>query len=105
MSNFKAESFPHLKQFVGAYLHQDYVDEHGSHEGAARDFAKGANAARLSVLQKELDDFLGHAHSAKWDQVEKWWTDELGSAWVPADIKELAQLRKALVPARKTNTK
>jgi hypothetical protein len=96
MSSFSAAHYPHLQQFLRAYLHQDYVDVHGSFEGAARDFCKGAAPARLSAVQTEFDAFLAQAHTAKWPQTLAWWTDALGSSWVPADTNELSKLRAAL---------
>jgi hypothetical protein len=96
MSTFNAAHFANLQQFLRAYLHQDYVDVHGSPAGAARDFCKGATPARLTAVQTEFDAFLALAHGVKWPQTVAWWTDELGSSWVPADTIELSKLRAEL---------
>ena len=41
-AEFSAEDFPALQDFLGAYFHEDFMDEYGSPEAATKQFCEDA---------------------------------------------------------------
>ncbi len=90
------QALPALASFLRGYLHQDYAEEHGSAEAAARAFREAASAEELEALEADLEAFARAVADLPFARVRRLLADELGSAWEPASRKELDGLSAAL---------
>jgi hypothetical protein len=86
-----AGHFPQLADFAAGYLHQEYVIEHASPEGARDAFLSAADAGERSRFAAEAARFLDAAAASPWDEVRHAW-DKLGGAWTPPDRRALERL-------------
>ena len=91
---FEASDFPALQDFLGAYFHEDFVDEYGSAEAAAKQFCDDASHEEIAQTGVELQRLLGHLQGrplAEWQAV----LQRLGGAWQlqsEKDLKAIAEL-------------
>jgi hypothetical protein len=94
------DDFPALRDFLIGYLHEDFVADHGSPEGAVRAFARDADEGELQALKDDSSRFAA--------RIDTWsWTDarralrSLGGGWAPASraaLKSfLADIAKATI--------
>ena len=96
-----ADDFPALRGFLDGYLHEDFVEEHASAEGAVRAFARDANAAELTTLQAESSRLA--------ERIDQWsWADarralrSLGGRWAPGSRAALKSFLAEIAKARPT---
>jgi len=87
--------YPALKAFARGYLHEDYLQEHGSAKAAALAFCADASLEERRQVKRELLAVSGEAQLPYHDAV-KFFTHELKSAWQPASPAELEELLKIL---------
>lgn len=52
------QEYPHLAQFLGAYLHQDWPEESGSWEAATDLFVSGESADQVRRALRDLRELL-----------------------------------------------
>jgi hypothetical protein len=94
-----ASRFPMIRTLLRGYLHEDFVTEHGSAEGAVRAFCKDASPAEVRKLAAEWR--MLSVNTANWTvgEVASLLTKDLGGAWMPESKRELAQLFQVLKSA------
>ncbi|HEY3380714.1 MAG TPA: contact-dependent growth inhibition system immunity protein [Vicinamibacterales bacterium] len=88
----RAAAYPTLESFFSGYLHEDFVSEHGTPEGALRMWRMDANAKEKSRLGAEAAAFLSVASQLPFETVAGFVRRELGSAWRPSSLKRLEDL-------------
>lgn len=92
----RGEDFPALREFFGGYLHQDFVEVHGSVVSAANAFVAEASPHERAELVRELRAFVTATQAMAVDRVGAVVLRELGGAWQPAAREELDSLLAAL---------
>lgn len=93
-----ASEFPALEQFLSGYLHQDFVLEHKTPQGALRAFLADAAREERDALFEELARFLTRSRGMAWNDVRQAFL-ALGSAWNPPSRAVLSALLHAHGPA------
>lgn len=88
----KPEDFPALAQFLGGYLHQDFLLEHGSAPAAARSFRADASPEEASAVDNELARLLELTERWTVTQIRRF-LKSLGAAWLPSSRADLEALR------------
>ena len=73
---------PALAAFLSGYLHEDFVAEHDTPEGALRAFARDATAGERRQLATDLERYLALSAGWSWRDVKRGWSG-LGGAWTP----------------------
>ena len=81
---------PALAAFLSGYLHEDFVVEHETPEGAIRAFAHDATAAERKRLARDLNRYLALSADWSWLDIRRGWTG-LGGAWAPRSRQALSQ--------------
>ncbi|HUR02340.1 MAG TPA: contact-dependent growth inhibition system immunity protein [Nonomuraea sp.] len=90
----KPEDFPALAQFLGGYLHQDFLLDHASAPAAARSFRADASPEEARAVDAELDRLLALTERWTVTQIRRF-LKSLGAAWLPSTRAELEALRAA----------
>ena len=88
----KPEDFPALAQFLGGYLHQDFLLDHGSAPAAARSFRAEASPEEARAVDEELDRLLGLTERWTVTQIRRF-LKALGASWLPSSRADLEALR------------
>ena len=96
----RVPDYPQLRQFFEGYLHEDFVQEHRTPEGALRAFEADANAAELRRFRAEAKRLLARVESAELDDIRELLA-KLGSSWAPRSRAAVAKLLAAA--ARQTS--
>ncbi len=98
------DDYPALSQFLAGYLHEDFVLDHKTPEGARDAFLKDANAKERAAVRRDLERFLADSTAATWSAIR---TDfsALGGAWAPKSRAALASFAEALLSARRASKK
>jgi hypothetical protein len=91
-ADLSASAFPVLESFFRGYLHEDFVSEHGTPEGALRAWRMDASAKEKELLDREAVDFLAVAGTLPFDTVRALVRREFGSAWLPSSLDRLVKL-------------
>jgi CdiI immunity protein len=92
---FTAEEFPALQDFLGAYFHEDFVDEYGSADAAAKQFCEDATPDEVAQTNAEWHRLLAHLKGqplAEWQAALR----KLGAAWQVASEAELVRVGELL---------
>ena len=76
------DRFPALTQFLSGYLHQDFVLDHKTPEGARDAFLNDANARERAAVADEFERFLATAETLSWTAARTGFS-ALGGAWTP----------------------
>ena len=76
------DTFPALTQFLSGYLHEDFVLDHKTPEGARDAFLNDANARERAAVAHEFEQFLATTHTLSWTDVRTGFS-ALGGAWTP----------------------
>lgn len=84
--------YPALTAFVQSYLHEEYVQEHGSVGGAALAFSVDASAYERAQVIKEWHLFMAATAGQSIKHIAELLTRELGGAWAPQSRQELDAL-------------
>lgn len=93
-ANFEASHYSHLREFLRAYLHEDWPDEYGSVSEAVEQFWQDTGTASIAHVAEEwnrLQKTAGHKISATVDMLSR-----LGGAWNPTSQKDLDEIGMAL---------
>jgi hypothetical protein len=85
------EQFPALAQFVTGYLHEDFVQEHGTVLDARRAFLADADAAERAAFVGELQRFRSAADRLAWRDLRAAFA-AFGGAWRPVSRAALDAL-------------
>ena len=77
-----AEQFPALAQFLSGYLHEDFVLDYKTPNGARDAFLKDANARERAAVVKEFAQFMAASETLSWTDVRSTFS-AIGGAWMP----------------------
>jgi hypothetical protein len=98
MKLFTPANYPALREFLPAYLHQDFAEEYGSPAEAAQTYLADATADEAEDVKREWRQFrkifAGHPLSEIQAALHK-----LGAAWLPQSEDELKALDEILSPS------
>jgi len=84
----KPYDFPELRRVFAGYLHEDFVQEHGTPAGALTAFRQDADPTERRRFTKEATRFLEQTRALDFDEV-KALVRSLGSTWTPASRRAL----------------
>jgi len=87
-----AADYPALEAFFGGYLHEDFVEEHGSPAGARRAFRADADESDLVQFGREASRLLAAVKSLPFHAVAEFVRRDLGSAWSPGSLEDLRKV-------------
>ena len=90
----RVPDYPQLRQFFEGYLHEDFVQEHKSPEGALRAFEADASAAELRRFRAEAKRLLARVESEELSTIRDLLA-KLGAAWTPRSRAAVAKLLAA----------
>ncbi len=94
----RVPDYPQLRQFFEGYLHEDFVQEHRTPEGALRAFEADASAAELRRFRAEAKRLLARVQSEELAAIRDLLAS-LGARWAPrsraAAVKLLAAASSA----------
>ncbi len=92
---FSAEEFPALQDFLGAYFHEDFVDEYGSADAATKQFCEDAAPEEVAQTNAEWQRLLAHLKGqplAEWQAALR----KLGAAWQVTSQTDLIRVGELL---------
>lgn len=96
---FDPADYPALRDFLPAYLHQDFGEEYGSAAEAVSGFVSEASGDEILQVKEEWKkfraDFAEHSLQDTQSALE-----HLGSAWLPQSESELKEVDKVLAGAQ-----
>ena len=98
-----AADYPTLGSFFAGYLHEDFVEDHGSPEEALRAFRADADGEGQERVTRESAGLLDAAARLPFDVVADFIRRDLGAAWRPADLAQLERLLRRS-PGQATRT-
>jgi hypothetical protein len=87
-----AADYPALETFFSGYLHEDFVQDHGTPQRALRAYRADAGAEEKARFEREARHLLEAAATLPFDAVAGFIRRDLGAAWRPTGIEELEQL-------------
>jgi hypothetical protein len=88
--------FPALTDFLRGYLHEDFPEEHGSSEEAARAFLRAASSSEREALLADWATLSRTIRGLSLEQIRTLLADDLGCAWQPGSLDEMDRLGSAL---------
>jgi len=88
MNKLRASDFPELRRVFSAYLHEDFVAEYGSAEGAREAFLNDANGNERDVFMREGRRFLDLTAPLELSDMQAL-IERLGSRWIPPSRQAL----------------
>jgi len=91
-----AGSFPALRDIFRGYLHEDYQLEHGNANAAVLAFLSLASAAERADASHEAKRLAKRLAGLDLREVREVIATQLGGAWQPASLGELARVLKTL---------
>jgi hypothetical protein len=91
-----AASFPALRDIFRAYLHEDYQLEHGNANAAVLAFLSLASAAERANASHEAKRLAKRLAGLDLKEVREIVSTQIGGAWHPASLGELARVLKTL---------
>jgi len=92
----RPSTYPQLEAFFGGYLHQDFVEEHGTLAGAVAAFARDASVRERRALVREWKAFRKDARHAVTLASTRAAVGALGAAWAPRRTDDLARLDRLI---------
>jgi CdiI immunity protein len=99
-AEFFAEDFPALQDFLGAYFHEDFMDEYGSPESATKQFCE--DAAPEEVRQT-LQEWRALYAKLKGQPITEWQAAlrKLGGAWQVSSVADVVRVGELLAKRAK----
>ena len=94
------DEFPCLRAFVRGYLHEDFVEVHGSPLRAAAAFCADASAEEQQRFDREIEVLVDATEGRSPRVLRRFLTESLGGSWAPRSTDELRALRAAIPGAR-----
>jgi hypothetical protein len=91
---FKAEDFPHLRDFLRGYFHEDWNDDYGTAREAVEQFCREAGKVNAAKLAEEWERLKGISGENLETTVEL--LGRLGGAWNPTHQDELEEISATL---------
>jgi len=87
-----AAAFPQLESFFSDYLHEEFLVEYGSPEGALRAWRLNASTRENQQFDHEVERLMDAASKLPFGDVAAFVRRDLGSAWRPSDSARLQKL-------------
>jgi hypothetical protein len=97
-SEFRVEDFPHLRELLRGYFHEDWNLEYGSPREAVEQFCRDSGSDAAAKLAEEWRHFLGVSGGNLDKALER--LGQLGGAWNPQSRDEFAEVGKVLARYR-----
>ena len=94
------DQFPSLRAFVRGYLHEDFVQVHGSSLAAAAAFCADASPEERERLDREIAGLVDAIEDGSARVLRRFLTERLGSRWAPRSTEDLRVLRAVILAAR-----
>jgi len=94
------DEFPCLRVFVRGYLHEDFVQVHGSPLAAATAFCGDASPEERERLNREIAALVEMTEGGSPRAPGRFLTESLGSHWAPRSTDELRALRAVILTTR-----
>ncbi len=85
-------AFPQLESFFSGYVHEDFLSDYGSPEGALRAWRLSASAREIEQFDCEAQVLLDAASKLPFDTIAAFVRRHLGSTWRPSDAARLQKL-------------
>jgi len=96
---FDPAHYPALREFLPAYLHQDFREEYDAAAEAVRGFVKEATGDEIVLVKEEWKMFRADFRGRSLREIQGA-LGALGSAWLPASEDELRQVDEILLDAQ-----
>jgi hypothetical protein len=96
---FDPADYPALREFLPAYLHQDFGEEYSSAAEAVRGFAAEASGDEILQVKEEWKLFRQRFAGRAMQEIQAA-LERLGSAWLPASEMELKEVDEVLAGAQ-----
>jgi hypothetical protein len=91
----RASGYPQLEAFLGGYLHQDFIEEHGDLAGAVAAFARDASVKERRALVRDWQTFRQEKQGTTLADMRAD-LSSLGAAWSPRRTADLAVLDRLI---------
>ena len=91
----RGEAYPAAAGFFRGYLHEDFLEVHGSLGAAVSAFIEDADPAERQQVIEELAALAASLRDRPMREVQKFVTGDLGSRWEPK-ARELERLLELL---------
>ena len=88
--------FPELQRVFAGYLHEDFLEQHGTPSAALRTFREDADPAERQRFAREVEQFLACTPTLDFSDVRDL-VARLGCRWLPPSREALAALLTAAV--------
>jgi len=96
---FDPADYPALREFLPAYLHQDFGEEYDSAREAVEGFVSEASGDEILQVKEEWKLFRAKFAERPLDEIQAA-LERLGSAWMPANEEQLQQVDEVLSRAQ-----
>jgi hypothetical protein len=103
MKRVKASDFPRLRRVFTGYLHEDFLEEHGSPAAALRAFVEDASPPERARFGRELQRMVEIVQDLDFADALML-LERLGSRWRPESREELDDVLSALVQGNDPDT-
>ena len=97
-SEFRPEDFPHLRDLLRGYFHEDWNQEYGSPREAVEQFCQDSGSAAAAKLADEWQHFQ-RVSGGKLDRATER-LGKLGGAWNPTSQDDFDEIGKVLTRYR-----
>ncbi len=95
-SRLRSSDFPALSDFAKGYLHEDFIQEHGTALDAVDAFSRDATANERAQLARELASLIDRARGLPFATLRTFVTTELGSGWQPRAVTDFTDMLDVL---------
>jgi hypothetical protein len=92
---FDPDDYSALQDFLGGYLHEDFIEEYGSAAEALRTFLSDASGDEIQNVKEEWQRFRAFLEDRPFSESQSA-LHRLGAAWQPTNGAELAVLDEIL---------
>jgi hypothetical protein len=96
---FDAADYPVLRDYLPGYLHQDFVAEYGTAEGAVKGFVEDASGDEIVQVREEWRALRANFAGRPIEEMQAALV-ALGCAWRPASEEELRRVDEVLSGAQ-----
>ena len=98
-SQFDPDNFSALQDFLGGYLHEDFVEEYGSAKEALETFLSDASGDEIQNVKEEWERFRTLLKDLPFAETQAA-LHRLGAAWQPESPSEISALDEILSKAQ-----
>lgn len=87
---FDPIDYPALRDFLPAYLHEDFAEEYSSAADAVKGFLADASGDEILQVKEEWSAFRSALRNRPLQEIQAALT-KLGSAWLPENLDQLKE--------------